>query len=369
MTTKNMFNKPFDEGTIAKLEIFENYLKSWLPTFIMTSGIKPIQIFDLFAGSGYDSDKTEGSPLRTLRIINEFKSKIREKNKLIYLYFNDSSYEAISILEENCLKRIKEYDIKDIIKIEFTNITFSDFIHQSEQSLQNGCNLIFIDQYGFKEVTEDVFRKLTSFEKTEFLFFISSTHIHRFSNRPEIVKYHPKFNFDKIRASSRKVVHNIICEEFKQYIPSNITSYSLIPFSIMKSKKNNIYGIIFFSKHILGADKFLKVAWTMDSKCGNANYDINEEVKNAQQNLFYEQPLPKIDAFKDELKKLILSKKLCNNVEIYVYTLNNGHIPKHAHDKLVELKKENIVDYEGRSPLINYDKIFNEHRFIEIKVL
>ena len=34
MARKDLFRKPFDEGTIDKLEIFEDYFKEWLPVFI-----------------------------------------------------------------------------------------------------------------------------------------------------------------------------------------------------------------------------------------------------------------------------------------------------------------------------------------------
>ncbi|MBX3006832.1 MAG: hypothetical protein KF816_02275 [Melioribacteraceae bacterium] len=49
MPSIDIFDKPFDEGTEAKLEIFEKYLEEWLPPFVMSSFQYPIQIFDLFA--------------------------------------------------------------------------------------------------------------------------------------------------------------------------------------------------------------------------------------------------------------------------------------------------------------------------------
>jgi len=63
-------NKPFDEGTLVKLEIFQLYAREWLPVFL--SSINPpkpeVHVFDFFAGPGVDSNNVEGSPLR---IINE----------------------------------------------------------------------------------------------------------------------------------------------------------------------------------------------------------------------------------------------------------------------------------------------------------
>ncbi len=34
MSNNNFFKEPFDDGTKVKLEIFNRYLREWLPTFI-----------------------------------------------------------------------------------------------------------------------------------------------------------------------------------------------------------------------------------------------------------------------------------------------------------------------------------------------
>jgi len=61
--------KPFDEGTITKLQIFELYAREWIPVFLASS--RPprseIHVFDFFAGPGVDGNGEPGSPLRVLR--------------------------------------------------------------------------------------------------------------------------------------------------------------------------------------------------------------------------------------------------------------------------------------------------------------
>ena len=42
---KDLHEKPFDEGTLKKLDIFEAYTKQWLPTFIMNNFESDIYIF------------------------------------------------------------------------------------------------------------------------------------------------------------------------------------------------------------------------------------------------------------------------------------------------------------------------------------
>ena len=70
MPGRSLFDKPFDESTLAKLAIFEAYTQSWLPVWVMY-GATPIHIFDLFAGAGYDKTGIAGSPIRILEKIKE----------------------------------------------------------------------------------------------------------------------------------------------------------------------------------------------------------------------------------------------------------------------------------------------------------
>ena len=368
MPKKDIFDKPFDEGTIAKLEIFEKYLETWLPTFIMGNFNRPIQIFDFFAGAGYDKNKIEGSPLRSLRIISKYLKLLKEKEKKVYLYLNDIEENKISTLKECCNKKIAEYQIENVVVLTFSEKSFIEVLKYYETNLNLGCNLLFIDQNGFKEVNEKVFKFLIRFDKTDFLFFIASSFLHRFRNEPEVQKYHPKFDFEKIRKSNRKMIHNVICREFKNYVPSNITDYFLIPFSIIKEDRNNVYGLIFVSKHEAGAYKFLNVAWTKNKINGNANFDIDDDAKKSQQNLFESTRLTKIESFQENLKELILKEELLNNIDVYYHTLREGHIPKHARDKLMEMRRENIIDFNGSSPLNTYENI-QDKRIIKYKVL
>ncbi len=78
MPYKDLHESPFDETTIAKLEIFEDYAQAWIPTFVM-SGVDTICIYDFFAGTGYDKNGVEGSPIRLLNKIKEQIGNIFQK--------------------------------------------------------------------------------------------------------------------------------------------------------------------------------------------------------------------------------------------------------------------------------------------------
>ena len=74
MSNKDFHNAPFDEGTKAKLAIFRDYLREWLPVFISAKTIywKTINIYDFFAGPGKDKNSTKGTPLIILEELQPY---------------------------------------------------------------------------------------------------------------------------------------------------------------------------------------------------------------------------------------------------------------------------------------------------------
>jgi len=88
MSGKNLHNKRFDEATLVKLGVFEEYTEEWLPVFI-TSGFGPVQIFDFFAGTGYDKNGTAGSPIRILNKIKKQVPQIVKNRAKIEVHFNE----------------------------------------------------------------------------------------------------------------------------------------------------------------------------------------------------------------------------------------------------------------------------------------
>ena len=73
MSVKDLHEKPFTEETITKLNIFEDYAKVWIPTFVMSPWCAELNIFDFFARTGYDKNGVEG--------IRDTLDSLREMNK------------------------------------------------------------------------------------------------------------------------------------------------------------------------------------------------------------------------------------------------------------------------------------------------
>lgn len=369
MASRDKFDERFDEATLTKLEIFEKYLEEWLPTFIRGKFNKPIQMFDLFAGAGSDKNRTPGSPLRILKIIHRFRKELIQKGKKVNVFLNDSDKGKCSILEKEIEKSIRDMDIADLVEVSITNKMFSECITELGGTISYGCNLLFLDQFGFNQITKEIFQFLIRQHTTEFIFFISSSFISRFAEGPEVKNSHPEFDFTKLKEANKKSCHLAVCNEYIKYVPSDVTNYGLVPFSLMKENKSNVYGVIFVTKHILGADKFLDVVWRKNPINGTANYDIDDDQGKAQLSLFDDQKLTKIEAFQANLRKLILDGELKSNLDVYYFTINHGHIHQHADEVLRKLRDEGQIRFSSRSPLVNYEQAIKNNRTMEYVVL
>ena len=339
---KDIHDKPFDSGTKIKLEIFKEYLESWLPTFIYGKDIywKDIYIFDFFAGEGRDSVGNNGSALLIIDEIKRYHTVIKERNLNIHIIFNDLDSEKIKCLE----KLINEIEPDPPYSIDFENKDFtilfyeiySEFLNSNESPI-----LFFIDQYGIKNVTEDLFLKITELKRTDFIFFISSSFVRRFSESEEFRKY---LDISKSTFAESKPFHShkIVFEYYKNLIPEN-KDYFLAPFSIQKNA--NIYGLIFGSSHSFGIEKFLNICWKINPITGNANYNIDEEsLVSGQLSIFPKENIPlKLQLFEQELRANILNQKIVTNKEMYFFTFNYGCLPNHANNIIKNIIEEGKI--------------------------
>lgn len=130
-----------------------------------------------------------------------------------------------------------------------------------------------LDQNGIKQIDQQTFQFIANQKKTDFIFYISSSFINRFSDEESFKKYLSlsKSDFDK---RPYHHCHKVVLEYYKNLIPKE-KPYYLAPFSIKKG--TNIYGLIFGSGHLLGIEKFLKICWSIDPERGEANFDIDSD--------------------------------------------------------------------------------------------
>lgn len=356
---RDLHNKPFDSGTIAKLSIFHDYLKEWLPVFLAKKEIywHTINIFDFFSGPGIDTNGIKGTPLLILEELKVYLNEIESKNLNINLYFNDYLSDKIESLKNNLIP----YQNPNInIKLESKD--FKDAFNGQLKLMSNKdtANLLFLDQTGVKQIDESVFKSILKLKTTDFLFFISSSTIKRFKNHPAISAYH-NITPDKIENTEYDQIHRLVTNYYRELIPK-AKEYFIAPFSL--KKKSGLYGLIFGSGNPFGVEKFLRTCWKIDPIRGEANFDIdNDRIKPGQIDMFTgtTQKPKKIEKFENELKENILNKKIINDKELYLYTLNNGFIPSHSKKVIKELIKNNKI--KNNQLNISY-KVFRKNALI-----
>lgn len=339
--SRDLHDEPFDDGTKAKLSIFKDYLKEWLPVFL--SKREPlwntINIFDFFSGPGSDVTGVKGTPLIIIDELKPYANEIKGKRLQVNLYFNEYRPEKYKTLK-SLLGAITDspYSIK------IDNLDFKSSFSQELPRMQSGkcANLLFLDQSGIKHIDEDTFKVIVNIKRTDFLFFTSSSTVKRFSDHPNISKY-LDLNPELIENTDYHKIHRLIVGHYKSLIPNGKHFY-LAPFSL--KKPSGVYGLIFGSSHLLGIEKFLTTCWNNDPARGEANFDIDQEnIIPGQFDIFsgtVRRP-KKVELFEKELKEQIISKKLQNDKEIYLFTLENGFIPSHAREVIQTLIKEKLV--------------------------
>jgi hypothetical protein len=174
-------------------------------------------------------------------------------------------------------------------------------------------------------------------------------------------------NIDMARAKKNpyKYIHKSILEQLREKLPP-CTKLSLYPFTIKKIP--NVYGIIFGATHPRAVDKFLKTAWQKNNVNGEANFDIDDELNECQPTLFGTK-LTKIESFQYTLKQQILEGRIKTNKDVFDYTLKQGHISTHAIVAVTAMKKEKLIHYDGKSPLINYEQVYKNSRIVTFQIL
>jgi len=346
--------KPYDEGTLNKLDIFERYIEAWLPTFIMQSHIKEINIVDFFSGLGYDSNGIAGSPIRTLEKINTFLGWLIQNRTKINLFLNEFDKKKFDVLKINCNNFLeKNKQLNEFVEIHYSNQDFNQIYNEIIIKTKNKPNLYIIDQNGIKFTNKDNFNTLLNLDTTDFLFFISSSFFKRFSGEDEFNK-HLDISEEDLQSNPYNFIHRIVLDKYRSLIPEG-SKQQIFPFSIKKGA--NIYGIIFGSKHFVGVEKFLKIAWDTNKLNGEANFDIDNDFEKSQPSLFPEmKQLTKIEGFEHQLEDFLKKNKIVTNEQLYYFTYKNGHIVEHTNNHLRKLRNKKIIDFTGH-PKISWKKI------------
>jgi len=357
----DMHKKNFDEGTLIKLDILRQYLRKWLPVFIKDHNRTwpKLAIYDLFAGAGSDIDGIPGSPLIILDELKLYCDEIDKRKMTVLVILNEAKKRKAKQLSECCtttLEICKQVSGSDYycpsknepnccFKLLHADDDFQDLFQVLQPQFKeftSAPQFMFLDQYGIKHVTKEIFSQIVCLERTDFLFFISSSFIARFIDLPEFAAYIALTRADFVETDSLHC-HRVICDYYRSLVPDGV-EYYIAPFSIKKGK--NVYGLIFGSHNLLGLRKFLECAWDTDPNTGEANFNIDNDhiVATQQLSLFEaENVVKKLDYYQNEITSWLQVAER-TNFDIYKYSLLHGFLPKHTNDILREMEKNGVLE-------------------------
>ncbi len=369
--TEKLHSKPFDEGTRLKLNIFRKCFREWLPVFIHNPKIDKIFVYDFFAGPGRDSEGTPGSPLILLEEARGADLQYCKTGKIKDVIFGFNDKNESETLKQNiaayfnqcCQRNCKKKECLYEKKCHCANLDFKSlFASENLKKIlanKSFAKFILLDQYGFSQVDEEVFRKLAGSPMTDFIFFIASSFVDRFKDHEYTRKY---LNTEKIDFSSVKPVqrHGLIADYFASLV--NKPEFYLHHFTIRKG--SNHYGLIFGTNHTYGMEKFLKVCWEEDTFAGESN--DNKWGDEQEGSLFFGiEPPKKIEAVKAELREMLLQGKIDNNINGLKTAMRKRCRPKVFVEVVRQLEKEKKIERIGETVNNRAERI---HEIPEYKI-
>ncbi|MEM9479696.1 MAG: three-Cys-motif partner protein TcmP [Verrucomicrobiota bacterium] len=345
MPREEFHDKPYDEGTLTKLAIFELYVQEWIPVFLSQPNppFEELHIFDFFAGPGRDKNRVSGSPIRILDQLQTYHqhglagwNKVKKRVH----FFDVKSRKTATLQDIVASENLTVPDVStDIQALEFTKA-----LSQFEDILRNrrAAKLLIIDQCGVDAVSDDVFGRLVSFPTTDFIFFLSSSTLHRFRDHPSIKQKiaNPDDSYH---------VHRAAFDYYKGLIPQGHEVF-LGQFSIRK--RSNIYGLIFGSQHPLGIHKFLQVTWKNDKIAGEANFDVDREnIGNQELLLGLDEMKPKkVQNFEEALNNGFRTQQFQTEQDIIRFCIEAGMTAQHAEPVISMMKKQKVFSAKFRVP-------------------
>jgi three-Cys-motif partner protein len=216
MPHKDLHDEPFDEGTIAKLEIFEDYAQAWIPTFVM-QGLPTICIFDFFGGTGFDKNKVAGSPIRILEKIREQIGFIFKKKVKIIFYVNEfdpnkKEQKKFELLVNACQHYLKNHnEVETAIEIKYFNKNFEELFPELISEIRKFPSLVYLDQNGIKFLSDKYLLELEKTKTTDFLYFVSSSYFKRLGNTQEFKK-HIHLDIQELSSNPYRFIHRKVIE-------------------------------------------------------------------------------------------------------------------------------------------------------------
>lgn len=330
---------PYEHSEI-KVKLLKTYLEMYLNILSLSKFVKKVSVFDLFCGEGVYENKKLGSPVIILKLLSELSEKFKSQIEF-ECFFNDKEVEKIKKLEVEVEKLIIKREL--INNTVFSNKNYEDL--KSELYVGNKNKefkrFIFIDPYGYKDISIKDIEKYLSDKNTEVLLFLPTHFMYRFEKKGTPPKLHEFLNeavpnLDSLNSSTGvEFIHKI-----RDGLGVKLKNKYFVDSFIISRDKNEFFALFFFTSHLYGFEKFLEAKWNIDNEQGRgwsptASIDLFSQLEEKAN----------IDDFEEKLKRFLVQNR--SNIEIHKFTIENRHLIKHSNQLLKKWQNNNelIVNF------------------------
>lgn len=323
----------------AKVRLLGEYLNRYLNVICNDGFTERIEVHDLFCGQGIYEDGGEGSPLIILKAINDLnENNVAKLKKIpkIDTFFNDINKNNVQKLKKSIEKNTFHNE-----KYGSISFTVEDYAVKVDElvarlnTFKNKKAFIFIDPYEYKHIKISQIQRLLANKKTEVLLWLPTQHMYRFEKNatPKVLKdFIEELVPDEEWPNSQHVWQFLttLRDRFQQALGDD---YYVDNFKIEKDK-NTVYSLFFFTSHIRGFEKMLEAKWEIDTEFG-----VGWHYTGNLPSLFFDH---KTNPLEEKLKSFLAAGPRTNG-EIYLFTLQNGFLPKHTNEIFREWQNNSLL--------------------------
>ena len=330
----------------AKVRLLKEYMSAFLGILANTKWIKQVKLYDLFCGPGIYENGGEGSPIIFLKEIiraHQFVSNPRNKSTIFNCMFNDIDPERINKLKENV--ESLNVDISKFGSIMFRTEKYKSVLKEVKTEIDGFVNergFVFIDPYGYSEISLQDIKDLTNSGKCEVLLFMPTHHMYRFKDNgtPEcLMRFLEDLNIcNKIRG-----VRGLeFIEAVKDGFQSKLGEKLFVDSFVIKRDANQFFCLFFFTSNMLGFIKMLEAKWKIDKEEGRGWQN------NSEFNLFSHTSGAVINQKLNKLLISYLKEGPKTSGEIFEFVVRNCFLPKHGTEILKSITEQiEVIDSKG----------------------
>lgn len=350
----SFFNDP-RENSLVKAAIVSKYFVTWSSIIIniikryeIGDVKKPIAYIDLFSGpGGYD----EGTPSTPILVLQEA-IKSAEILDRIRITFNDSEFAHVKSLRNSIddFDGIERFRFRPIVH----NFVVERELADALQALPDIPTLLFIDAWGYKNISIDLFESILQKWGSDCIFFFNFNRINAGIDNPRVFEpISALFGRDRAENLRNKLLDCIpeerelnIVEAISSAIKessSDGTPRYVLPFRFRNvSGSRTSHHIIHVSRHFLGYEKMKEIMARESSEENQGVASFEYSLATERQPFLFRLSRPL-----DELGDMLLREFAGKNIsmkEIYEkHSVDTPFIKKNYKDVLWQLEEQGKI--------------------------